>query len=38
MGGGAIVEEGAPTDVLGNPRQQRTQQFLRLVERETGTF
>src|SRR6267142_5048532 len=38
MDEGAIVEEGAPTDVLVNPRQPRTQQFLRLVERETGTF
>jgi polar amino acid transport system permease protein len=38
MDEGSIVEEGAPSDVLVNPRQPRTQQFLRLVERETGTF
>lgn len=38
MDAGAIVEEGSPGEVLGSPRQLRTQQFLRLVERETGTF
>jgi polar amino acid transport system permease protein len=38
MDGGVIVEEGSPTDVLDAPKQLRTQQFLRLVEREAGTF
>ena len=33
-----IVEQGTPSDVLDNPKEQRTQQFLRLVEREVGTF
>ena len=35
---GRIVEEGAPADVLHNPREPRTRQFLRLVEREADTF
>jgi polar amino acid transport system permease protein len=35
---GRIVEEGTPADILQNPREPRTRQFLRLVERETGTF
>jgi polar amino acid transport system permease protein len=38
MDGGVIVEEGPPADVLSTPKQPRTQQFLRLVEREVGTF
>ncbi|WP_448059203.1 amino acid ABC transporter ATP-binding protein [Cellulomonas hominis] len=29
--GGVVVEEGAPADVLGNPRQQRTRQFLQRI-------
>jgi len=33
-----IVEEGAPDDVLDHPTELRTQQFLRLVERDVGTF
>ena len=28
MDGGVIVEEGAPDQVLGNPREERTRQFL----------
>lgn len=28
MDGGVIVEQGAPEDVLGNPREERTKQFL----------
>ena len=28
MDGGVIVEQGAPEDVLGNPREERTRQFL----------
>ncbi len=31
MDGGVIVEQGKPADVLGNPQQERTQQFLGLV-------
>jgi len=31
MDGGVIVEQGKPDDVLGNPKQERTQQFLGLV-------
>jgi polar amino acid transport system ATP-binding protein len=31
MDGGVIVERGAPTDVLDNPRQERTRKFLGLV-------
>jgi polar amino acid transport system ATP-binding protein len=31
MDGGVIVEEGKPDDVLGNPREERTQRFLGLV-------
>jgi polar amino acid transport system permease protein len=38
MDGGVIVEEGPPAEILGAPKQPRTQQFLRLVEREAGTF
>ena len=38
MDNGLIVEEGGPAEVLGAPKQPRTQQFLRLVEREIGTF
>lgn len=38
MDEGRIVEEGTPDEVLSNPREPRTQQFLRLVEREVGTF
>jgi ABC-type polar amino acid transport system ATPase subunit len=31
MDGGVIVEQGKPADVLDNPRQERTKQFLGLV-------
>ena len=31
MDGGVIVEEGPPADVLENPREERTKQFLGLV-------
>jgi polar amino acid transport system permease protein len=31
MDDGQIVEEGAPADVIDNPRQERTRRFLRLV-------
>ena len=32
---GTIVEEGTPEEVLGNPKQDRTRKFLRMVERES---
>jgi polar amino acid transport system permease protein len=38
MDDGLVVEEGAAEDVIKNPREVRTRQFLRLVEREEGTF
>ena len=28
MDGGVIVEQGPPEEVFGNPRQERTRQFL----------
>ena len=31
MDGGVIVEQGKPDEVLGNPQEERTQQFLGLV-------
>jgi len=31
MDGGVIVEEGPPAEVLENPQQERTKQFLGLV-------
>jgi polar amino acid transport system ATP-binding protein len=31
MDGGVIVEQGPPTQVLDNPREERTKQFLGLV-------
>jgi polar amino acid transport system ATP-binding protein len=31
MDGGVIVEEGKPAEVLENPREERTRQFLGLV-------
>jgi polar amino acid transport system permease protein len=34
MDEGQIVEQGRPEDVLGNPSQERTKRFLRMVERE----
>ena len=33
MDGGVIVEQGEPEQVFGNPRQERTKQFLRNYER-----
>jgi polar amino acid transport system permease protein len=35
---GVVVEEGSAADVINNPREARTRQFLRLVERDEGTF
>ncbi len=34
MDEGVIVEQGTPAEVLGAPKQERTQRFLRMVERE----
>ena len=34
MDEGSIVEEGTPAEVLDNPKEERTQRFLRMVERE----
>jgi len=31
MDGGLIVEEGSPAELVANPRNERTQKFLRLV-------
>jgi polar amino acid transport system permease protein len=33
MDEGSIVEEGTPAEVLDNPKEERTQRFLRMVER-----
>ncbi len=33
MDGGVIVEQGEPDEVFGNPRMERTKQFLRVFER-----
>ena len=33
MDGGVIVEQGAPSEVFGNPQQERTRQFLRNYQR-----
>jgi polar amino acid transport system permease protein len=30
--GGEIVEQGAPRDIIGNPQQERTRRFLRMVD------
>ncbi len=38
MDEGRIVEEGPPAQVLEAPREERTRRFLRLVERDAGTF
>jgi polar amino acid transport system permease protein len=35
MDEGQIVEQGAPQDVLDNPKQDRTRRFLRLVGRQS---
>ncbi len=31
MDGGVVVEQGAPAQVLDNPREERTKRFLGLV-------
>jgi ABC-type microcin C transport system duplicated ATPase subunit YejF len=36
MDGGRIVEEGPAAEVIERPKQERTQRFLRLVEREAA--
>jgi polar amino acid transport system permease protein len=34
MDEGMIIEQGTPAEVLGAPKHERTQRFLRMVERE----
>jgi polar amino acid transport system permease protein len=29
-----VIEQGTPVEVLGAPKHERTQRFLRMVERE----
>src|SRR5262249_6335854 len=36
MDGGEIVEQGTPAELVSNPRNERTQKFLRLVVGEVG--
>ncbi|MEV0346358.1 amino acid ABC transporter ATP-binding protein [Nonomuraea sp. NPDC050680] len=36
MDGGVIVEEGSPTEVIGDPKQERTRSFLRRVLHPEG--
>lgn len=36
MDQGAIIEEGTPAEVLGNPRQERTRRFLGMAEMPIG--
>jgi len=38
MDEGHIVEDGTPAEVLDNPREERTQRFLRMVERDESVF
>jgi polar amino acid transport system permease protein len=38
MDEGLVVEQGTPTEVLRNPKQERTQRFLRMVEREAESI
>ncbi|EWT02117.1 arginine ABC transporter ATP-binding protein [Intrasporangium oryzae NRRL B-24470] len=37
MDGGVVVEEGKPTEVLGNPQHERTRSFLRRMRSEHDT-
>ena len=34
MDGGVVVEEGPPSEVIGNPRHERTRTFLRRMRQE----
>ena len=34
MDGGVVVEEGRPSDVLGNPQHERTRSFLKRMRSE----
>ncbi len=38
MDEGRVVESGPPSEVLDNPREERTRKFLSMVAREAGTF
>jgi polar amino acid transport system permease protein len=37
MDEGLVIEQGTPAEVLGAPKHERTQRFLRMVEREADT-
>jgi polar amino acid transport system permease protein len=37
MDEGLVIEQGTPAEVLGAPKRERTQRFLRMVEREADT-
>ena len=37
MDEGMVIEQGTPAEVLGAPKHERTQRFLRMVEREADT-
>jgi polar amino acid transport system permease protein len=38
MDEGGIVEQGTPAEVLDNPKEERTQRFLRMVEKEESAL
>ncbi len=38
MDEGRVVESGPPSEVIDNPREERTRRFLSMVAREAGTF
>ena len=38
MDEGRVVEQGPPSEVLDNPREERTRKFLRMVGREVGSY
>jgi polar amino acid transport system permease protein len=38
MDEGRVVESGPPSEVLDNPREERTRKFLRMVAREADTY
>jgi ABC-type histidine transport system ATPase subunit len=38
MDEGRVVEEGAPEQVLGHPKEDRTRRFLRMVTHAEGSF
>ena len=38
MDQGRVVESGPPSEVIDNPREERTRRFLNMVERKAGVF